>query len=86
MVKEDVVKLADPVTSSFIETEGVPLSVNVTDPVGIPEVDAITMAVNVTGWPGAAGFGAEFIEMLVFAGITVWMIVAEVLETKLVSP
>ena len=67
MVKEDVEKLADPLASSCKEADGVPLSEKVTDPVGIPEVDAITVAVNVTDWPGAAGFGDEFIETVVFA-------------------
>ena len=86
MVKEDVAKLADPVASSCTETDGVPLSEKVTDPVGIPEVDAMTVPVNVTDWPVAAGFGDEFIEMLVLAIVTVCVIVAAVLGTKLASP
>ena len=79
-------KLADPVASSGTETDAVPLSENVTDPVGIPEVDAVTVDVKVTDLPGAAGFGDELIETLVFACVTVCVIAAEVLGSKFASP
>jgi hypothetical protein len=63
---------------------------NVTVPVGVPAPldTALTVAVNVTALPNAAGL-AELVRVVVVAAIarvTVWPTAADVLELKLASP
>jgi hypothetical protein len=86
VLKDEVVKLADPVESRVTDTDWVPLSEKITVPVGMPEVDGVTVAVNVTDCPGADGSGDEFIAVFVDAVPTLWAIGAEVLATKFASP
>jgi hypothetical protein len=48
VLSDDVVKVADAVEFSGCETNGLPLSLKVTVPVGTPEVEGVTVAVSVT--------------------------------------
>ena len=61
---------------------------NVTVPVGVPApgATALTVAVNVTDWPAAEGFCEEITAVAEPAWLTVWVIDADVLEVKLLSP
>ena len=86
VLSELIVTLVDPVLSSVAEIDGVPLSEKTTLPVGIPEVDGVTVAVNVMAWPGEDGSGLELMLVLVGVTATVWDTTDEVLDTKLVSP
>ncbi len=64
-----------------------PSMVNVTVPVGVPapgEV-AVTIAVNVIGWPKTAGLLDDDSPVVVLALLTVWLSDAE-LGVKVLSP
>src|SRR6201987_1793172 len=54
----EVVNFAIPLLSAPVPSVVVP-SLNVTVPVGVPEVVAFTVAVNVTAWPKVDGFSEE---------------------------
>jgi hypothetical protein len=60
----------------------------VTVPVGVPAPGdtALTVAVNVTDWPKTDGFTDEVTVAELLALLTVWVIAAEVLLVKFVSP
>ena len=67
-----------------------PSTVNVTFPVGVPDVVLVTTAVKVTGWPNVAGL-ADDVSCIAVArsagALTVWSRgVATELEAKAVSP
>jgi hypothetical protein len=59
---------------------------NVTVPVGVPEVVGFTVAVKVTAWPTAEGFTEETTEVVEAAGFTTCDRAGEVLPAKLVLP
>ena len=61
---------------------------NVTGPVGVPAAGAtaLTVAVKVTAWPKSAGFSELVTVVLLLPLLTVWVIAAEVLLAKFVSP
>jgi hypothetical protein len=65
-----------------------PPSRKVTVPVGVPAPGetALTVAVKVTAWPDADGFTDEVTVAELLALLTVWVIAAEVLLVKFVSP
>jgi hypothetical protein len=60
----------------------------VTVPVGVPTPGetALTVAVNVTAWPDDDGFTEEVTVLELLALLTVWVMAAEVVLLKLVSP
>lgn len=65
----------------------VPPSENVTVPVGVPEPCAVTVAVNVTGWPLADGLTEEVRAVVVAVRApTCWLNGVLVLEAKVLSP
>jgi hypothetical protein len=71
VLSDDVVKVADAVEFSGCETNGLPLSLKVTVPVGTPEVEGVTVAVNVTDWLGLEGSGEALRAVVVGAIVTV---------------
>jgi hypothetical protein len=54
--RAEVLKTACPLLSGEVPKPFVPSS-KVTVPVGVPEPEELTVAVNVTVWPTLAGFG-----------------------------
>ena len=60
----------------------------VTVPVGVPAPGetALTVAVKVTAWPNTDGFTDEVTVVELEALLTVWVMAAEVLLLKFVSP
>ena len=58
---------------------------NVTVPDGVPAAE-LTVAVNVTDWPNSDGFTEELTVVELFALLTVWVMGADVLGLKLLSP
>ena len=64
---------------------GLPLSKNVTVPVGVPPTD-VTVAVKVTLWPKVKGLALEITVVEVAALLTVCAKTDEELPEKLVSP
>jgi hypothetical protein len=86
-VNVDVVKVALP-PESVPAPMLTPPSRNVTVPVGVPEPGdaALTVAVNVTVWPNVEGFSDEVTVVELESLFTVWVMAADVLELKLVSP
>ena len=85
-VSEEVVKL--PVAPDRVAVPKVVAeSRNVTVPVGVFEpVFAVTVAVYVTAWPEADGFTELVTVAVLESRLTVWVIAAEVLAVKFVSP
>jgi hypothetical protein len=64
---DEVVNVATPLEFMGCETSAVPLSLNVTVPVGTPEVDGVTVAVSVTDCPGVDGSAEELVTTVVGA-------------------
>jgi hypothetical protein len=81
----EVVKVAFPRLSLSVPSTVAP-SLNVTVPVGVPEVAGFTVAVKVTAWPTADGFTEETTEVVDAAWVTAWERAGEVLAPKLASP
>ena len=65
-VNDDVVSVATPPLRAAVPNTLVP-DLKVTDPAGIPEVDDVTVAVNVTGCPVDDGFCDDVSAVLVAA-------------------
>jgi hypothetical protein len=65
-----------------------PPSRKVTVPVAVPApgATALTVAVNVTSWPNTVGFTEEVTVVVLESLLTVWVMGADVLELKLLSP
>jgi hypothetical protein len=84
---DEVVKVALPELKLAVPRVEAP-SRKVTVPVGVPVAGAtgLTVAVNVTAWPNTDGFTDEVTVVELPALPTVWMIAAEVLLAKFVSP
>jgi hypothetical protein len=84
----DVVKLAWPELFSATLASVRPPAVNVTVPVGVPDPGelAVTVAVKVTGWPCAEGFGEEVSDVVEESLFTVCVRALDVLPLKLLSP
>src|SRR5438034_7016173 len=87
-VRLEVWKVAWPLALSVLIPSVAVHSLKVTVPVGMPEpgATAVTKAVKVTAWPAAAGLSDEVSVVLVDALLTVWLVIDEVLEAKVVSP
>ena len=81
----EVVNVAFPRLSLPVPSTVAP-SLNVTVPVGVPEVAGFTVAVKVTAWPAADGFTEETTEVVEAAWFTTCDSAGEVLGAKLVSP
>ena len=62
-VKVEIVSVATPAPSRFTEPRDVAPSKKSTGPVGVPP-GAVTMAVNITGWPKLDGFGADITDVV----------------------
>ena len=77
--------LATPPTKVAAPSARVP-DLNVTDPVGTPEVVAVTVALNVTDSPTVDGFSDELSAVLVVVLFTTCDTAAEVLAAWLASP
>ena len=84
---DEVVNVALPPVRLAVPRVEAP-SRKVTVPVGVPAPGetALTVAVNVTAWPDADGFTDEVTVVELEALLTVWVIAAEVLLLKFVSP
>ena len=80
-----VLKTAVPLVKALLPSVEVP-SLNVTVPVGAPEVLAFTVAVNFTVCPADEGFGEDVSEVEVDALFTVCFKTADVLGKKLTLP
>ena len=78
---------AEPPESGVVP-KSVPSAENCTLPVGMPAPGAVavTVAVNVTGWPNTVGVIAETTVVVVSAALTVWKKVPDVPELKSPSP
>jgi hypothetical protein len=83
-VSELVVNVAAPEPFNVPVPIVVAPSLNVTVPVGVPELP-VTVAVNVTGEPTAAGFALE-VRVVVVLCDTVCVKTADVLVTSSVAP
>ena len=83
----DVVRLAVPPDRVAVP-KVVAESKKVTVPPGVPAPGAAaeTVAVNVTAWPEADGFTELVTVAVLESRLTVWVIAAEVLAVKFVSP
>jgi hypothetical protein len=81
----EVVMPAVPPLSDFDPRLFVP-DLKVTEPVGVPDVEDITVAVKVTAVPPADGFTDEVNAVLVAALVTVWDIAGDVLVVSFASP
>jgi hypothetical protein len=87
IAKDEVVSVALPADKLAVPRVAAP-SRNVTVPVGVPAAGAtvLTVAVKVTDWPKTDG-SAELVTVVVLLPfVTVWVIAAEVLLLKFVSP
>jgi hypothetical protein len=84
---DEVVNVALPPARVAVPRVDAP-SRKVTVPVGVPAPGetALTVAVKVTAWPVADGFTDEVTVVKLPALLTVWVIAAEVLLLKFVSP
>lgn len=67
VLRVDVVNVATPDAFRGCATSALPLSLKVRVPVGIPDVDGVTVAVNVTDCPGGDGLGDELTTTVVGA-------------------
>ena len=81
----DVVNAAFPLLIVTVPNTLAP-SLNVIDPVGVPDVEGFTLAVNVTTLPCVAGFSDELTVVEVPALLTTSVSAAEVLPVKFVLP
>src|ERR1700680_3425296 len=84
-VSVDVVNVAFPALSATVASV-VALSLKVTIPVGVPEVAAVTVAVNVTAWPNVDGFSEDTTAVDVACWFTTCDNTGEVLPPKFASP
>jgi hypothetical protein len=86
-VRDELAKVALPELKLDVPSVATP-SKNVTVPVGVPEpgATALTVAVKVTDWPNTEGFTDEVTVVELDAWLTVWVMAAEVLPVKFVSP
>src|ERR1700683_5103532 len=82
----EVVNSACPDPLSVTVPSAAAPSLNVTDPVAIPEVNGVTVAVNVTVCPGADGFTEETSAVDVPACVTLWISGAVMCGLNLPSP
>src|SRR5205823_1863225 len=59
-----------------------------TVPVGVPDpgASAATVAVKVTAWPNTDGLAEEITVLVLLTWLTVWVMAADMLLPKLVSP
>jgi hypothetical protein len=76
----EVVNVATPDPLRLTVPTPLPSTLNVTDPVGVPDPD-VTVAVNVTDCPAFDGFGLDDSAVVVPAA-TVWVTVFDVLAAK----
>jgi len=85
--RTEVVKVALPPDSVPVPIE-MPPSRNVTVPVGVPApgATAFTIAVKVIAWPNTVGLTDEVTELEDEALFTDWVIAADALAAKLLSP
>ena len=83
----DLVMIAWLLRSVPVPSEIVP-SLNVTVPLGVPEVAGLTVAVNVTVCPDTEGFADEtsVVDVAAALPLMVWVSTGEVLPVKLASP
>jgi hypothetical protein len=86
-VRDEVANVALPELKLAVPRVEAP-SRKVTVPVGVPVpgATAVTVAVNVTDWPNTDGFTDELTLVELDDGLTVWVIAADVLLEKFVSP
>lgn len=82
---KDVVKMATPALSGSDPRVFVP-DLKITEPVGVPDVEDVTVAMKLTGWPLEDGFSDEINEVLVSAFVTTWDTADDVLVASLASP
>jgi hypothetical protein len=85
MPNVDVVTLAVPAMSDFDPRVFVP-DLKITVPVGVPDVEDVTVAVKVTGSPVGDGFSDDVNEVVVPAFVTTWDIGGDVLVALFPSP
>ena len=87
--RAEVVNVATP-PANVPEPIGVPPSRNVTNPVGVPVAGAtaVTVAVNVTGWPTTEGFTDDVTVVALLALLTTcgFPVIEPVLPLKVESP
>ena len=81
-----VANVANPLPFTAIVASMVAPSLNVTLPVGIPEVADVTLAVNVTDWWYADGLREEVSVVVLPALLTVSVKTADVLPLMLPPP
>ena len=83
----EVANVALPALKLAVPSVAAP-SRKVTVPVGVPDpgATALTVAVNVTDCPNTDGFTDEVTVVELLAWLTVWVMAAEVLPLKFVSP
>jgi hypothetical protein len=84
-LKVDVVKLAAPPLSAMVPKVALP-SLNVTLPVGVPDVVEVTVAAKVTACPIIEGFCDEPKDKIVEALLTTWLRGGDVLDPCVKSP
>ena len=86
-VNDEVVKPAVPPLNVAVP-KVVAESRNVTVPPGVPAPGALaeTVAVKVTDWPNTDGLALLATVAVLASRLTVWVIAAEVLAVKFVSP
>jgi hypothetical protein len=85
VVSDDVITLALPPLRVVVPNTMAP-DLNVTEPVGVPDVDEVTAAVNVTAVPDVEGFCEDVNVVLVAPFVTTWDIADDVLPALLASP
>jgi hypothetical protein len=85
VVSKDVVTLAVPPLSAVVPKTIAP-DLNVTDPVGVPVVEDVTVAVKVTACPTDDGFCDDANAVFVAALFTVCNIADDVLPASFASP
>ena len=73
-LRDDVVNVAWPELRVLVAT-GIPPSLKMTVPVGVPEpgAAALAVAVKVTVWPDTDGLAEEVTAVVVLALLTVWV-------------
>ena len=88
-IRLEVLKLAVVVPPLVVKVPWpmlVPPSEKTTSPVGLPGLLPVTVAVNVTLWPGTDGLVLDTTAVLVLTLLTVWVMAVELLTVKFVSP
>ena len=81
----EIDKVAVPLETATVARTVTP-SINVTVPVGVPEPEDVTAAMNVTAWPYAEGFWLEDNAVVVGYGDTICAITADELASNVGSP